>query len=45
MSTPPATFADSLLPERVCRFETDDATWIAAIERSRLEQFAELADL
>jgi len=37
--------ADSILPERNYRFETDDATWIAALERSRREEFAELAEL
>lgn len=36
---------DPLLPEWNDGAEVDDAAWIAALEASRRQQFAELADL
>jgi len=36
---------EPLLPEWSEGGEVDDATWIAALEASRRQQFAELADL
>ena len=36
---------DPLLPEWNDGGEVDDAAWVAALEASRRQQFAELADL
>lgn len=36
---------ESLLPEWSREDDVDEAAWIAALEASRREQFAELADL